>query len=297
MSGDLAPTIQMIPVDQIHVLNPRSRNKRIFHQITHNILQIGLKRPITVTTSKSGTPGKPYDLVCGQGRLEAFLACDQKEIPALIVEADEHETLVMSLVENLARRQHRALDLMQGIETLKDQGYTIPEIAQKTGLTKEYVVDISNLMERGEERLLSAVEAGQIPINIAMKIASAPEQSKDILQEAYNQKQLRGKKFNYAQRLIELRQRHGKVAHGGSRRKQPTLSAASITKAYQEEARRKVLMVKKAAFVNHLLVFSVEALRRLLEEDHFRTLLRAEKLNSPPKDILKLIEGKGPSHG
>ena len=37
------------------------------------------------------TDGKEYDLVCGQGRLEAYIANNQTEIPAIIIDADEEE--------------------------------------------------------------------------------------------------------------------------------------------------------------------------------------------------------------
>lgn len=39
----------------------------------------------------------------GQGRLEAYIANNQTEIPAIVIDADEEETLIMSLVENIAR--------------------------------------------------------------------------------------------------------------------------------------------------------------------------------------------------
>ena len=78
--------IEMIPVAKITVLNPRSRNKRQHREIVNNIESIGLKRPITV--SRHHGPGGPrYDLVCGEGRLEAFLMLGQTEIPAVVIEA------------------------------------------------------------------------------------------------------------------------------------------------------------------------------------------------------------------
>ena len=42
----------------------------------------------------------------------------ETEIPAIVVDATEADCLVMSLVENIARRQHRAIDLMQEIGSL-----------------------------------------------------------------------------------------------------------------------------------------------------------------------------------
>ena len=44
--------VEMVPIEQIRVLNPRFRNKNKFQQIVTNIRNLGLKRPITVSTSK-----------------------------------------------------------------------------------------------------------------------------------------------------------------------------------------------------------------------------------------------------
>ena len=129
MKSEPVPTVEMIPIDRITVVNPRVRNKKIFKSITENISQIGLKRPITVSKRKD-KDGARYDLVCGQGRLEAYQNLGQTEIPALVVNADAGDCMVMSLVENLARRQHRAIDLLQDIDGLKQRGYNDIEIAK-----------------------------------------------------------------------------------------------------------------------------------------------------------------------
>ena len=73
-----AADVRMIPVDQITVLNPRSRNKRIFSELVTSIQRLGLKKPITVA-QREGQAG--YDLVCGQGRLEAFIASGRRRSP------------------------------------------------------------------------------------------------------------------------------------------------------------------------------------------------------------------------
>lgn len=102
MSDETAPEIVKVPVADIRVLNPRSRNKRIFSELVTSIAHLGLKKPITVSRRN----GHGFDLVCGQGRLEAFIALGQTEIPAIVIEASEEDCFVMSLVENLARRHH-----------------------------------------------------------------------------------------------------------------------------------------------------------------------------------------------
>ncbi len=287
--------IKIISIDKINIINPRVRNQRVFEDIAGNISQVGLKRPVTVTPANSNIEGKEYDLVCGQGRIEAYMACGQTEIPAIVIEADEHEALVMSLVENLARRQHRALDLLQGIEILQRQGYSIKEIATKTGLTVEYVHGVLNLMERGEERLLSAVENGQIPVSLAIKIAEGTENEQRALQAAY-ETGLRGKKLLAAKRLIEVRKRRGKTFRTGGRGPRGKrdsggiISARDVLKIYQREVDRKRILTRKAEVTNNRLVFVIEALRGLLRENNFKTLLKAEGLATMPKQLLELVE-------
>src|SRR5580704_7319266 len=190
-----AQAVEMIPIELITVVNPRVRNKKIFKEIISNIAEIGLKRPITVTR-RNEADGVRYDLVCGQGRLEAYQVLGQREIPALIVDADTDDCLVMSLVENLARRQQRAIDLLHDIQGLKRRGYSDTAISKKTGLNIAYVRGVIRLLEKGEHRLLRAVESGHIPVSIAVEIAGADDEELQIvLQQAYEKKLLRGQKL------------------------------------------------------------------------------------------------------
>ena len=122
-----AQNVELIPIDRITVINPRVRNNKKFKEITSNIAELGLKKPITVSL-RGGADDTGFDLACGQGRLEAYQALGQQEIPAFVIEASTEDCMVMSLVENFARRQHRAIDLLHDIEGLKRRGYDEPEI-------------------------------------------------------------------------------------------------------------------------------------------------------------------------
>lgn len=285
-----AEAVEMVSIDRITVINPRVRNKKIFKQITSNIAELGLKRPITVTR-REDTDGPRYDLVCGQGRLEAYQVLGQHEIPALVVEADTEDCLVMSLVENLARRQHRAIDLLHDIEGLKRRGYSDSAIARKTDLTIEYVRGVIRLLEKSEHRLLRAVEAGQIPVSIAVDIAAADDEDVQIiLQQAYEKKLLRGHKLIAARRLIEQRRRRGKgIQINGKRRDRP-LSSNALVRAYREDVDRKRLLIKKAGTTRDRLIFVTEAVRKLLVDENFVTLLRAEGLDSLPRNLAERMQ-------
>jgi ParB family chromosome partitioning protein len=279
--------VRAIPIDQIRCLNPRARNRRNFQEIVQSIANVGLKRPITVSPRRTEADSASYDLVCGQGRVEAFIQLGQTEIPAIVIEAEESDCLVMSLVENCARRQHRAIDLLQDITTLRGRGYTDREIAAKIGVTTEYVQMISKLLENGEERLVTAVESGILPLNMAIEIAKASDEDvQRALTQAYTDKKLRGKKLVAVRRIIEQRRRRGKHMHDSrfGRRdaaKRP-LTSESIVRVYRQEADRQKLLIKKAEVTQNRLLFIVEAIRALRDDENFANLLRAESLDSMP---------------
>ena len=286
--------IEMIPVDQIAVINPRIRNKKTFLQIVDSISKVGLKKPITVGRNENGGDEPTYKLVCGQGRLEAFISLGERAIPARIVDVTEEDSLVMSLVENLARRKHRPLELLQDIGELRKRGYSDKEIAAKTGLSYEYVHSIRHLLEEGEERLLTAVETGQIPVSVAIDIAEADEEGvQEALAQAYQKGLLRGKKLLVAKRLVEQRQRRGKaVCRGGSEAPRSRMSSEALVRAYEKEADRQRLMIKKAEVTQNRLLFVVEAMRQLLADENFVTLLRAESLATMPRPLADLISAR-----
>ncbi len=287
--------IEMIPISRITVLNPRARNKRQHREIVNNIEAIGLKRPITVSR-RPGEGSPRYDLVCGEGRLEAFQMLGQTEIPAVVIEAAEAECLVMSLVENIARRQHRPIDLMEEIGSLHRRGYNDTEIAAKIGVTPSWVNMIVTLLERGENRLVAAVETGLIPISLAVDIARAnTDEAQNLLIDAYESGQLRGKKLGVVRRMLDQRmKRNGRAAavHGlGRRNANRRMTSTDLMQIYQREAEKQRILVKKSDFTQTRLLFIVEALRDLLSDDGFTTLLRAEQLETMPRALAMRISG------
>lgn len=286
MDQDPVAHVELIPIERIALVSPRVRNKKIFKEIVSNIAEIGLKRPITVAR-RAGEGGDRYDLVCGQGRLEAYRTLGQKEIPALVIDADEEDCMVMSLVENLARRQHRAIDLLHDIQGLKDRGYDEVDIAGKTGLSLEYVRGVTRLLEKGELRLLRAVESGCIPVSTAVSIASTDDAGvQHVLQQAYEDKVLRGRRLMLAKRIVEQRRRRGKgLRSERSTSDQPPLSSTSLIRAYKEDADKKRLLIQKAEVARDRLVFVAQALLNLLKDDNFTTLLRAEGLETMPRNL------------
>lgn len=286
-----AQRVEMIPIDRITVVNPRVRSKKVFKGIVENIAEIGLKRPITVT-SRHGDDGPLYDLVCGQGRLEAFRQLGQTEVPALIVTADQEDCFVASLVENCARRQHQAVDLLQDILGMRQRGYSDNEIAAMTGLSANYVYIVGRLLERGERRLVAAVEAGYLPISVALEICEADDQGvQAALHKAYEDKLLRGRALIAARRLVEIRKRRGKADKLGKIvGKETATTPEGLVKAFQEDTERKRMMIRKTEATRNRLVFIVEALSQLSADETFVALLEDEGLATIPTRLAERIQ-------
>lgn len=277
--------VRMIPIDRIRVINPRVRDRKKFEKIVESIALLGLKRPITVRPSKPASDGgEMFDLVCGQGRLEAYIGLGETEIPALVRGYSESDGLLASLIENIARRRCRAVDQIKTIQRMKDQGHSPASIAAKTALAVEYVKDILHLLDRGEERLLESVLHGQIPISIAVRISEASdEQSQRLLMELYERKELNQKSLREFRRIIDLRRAIGKGLGRRRQRSAKNTTADSLVRAYRLETQRQKIMVRKAKICESRLLSVSAAFRVLLADDDYVNLLRAEDLHTMPK--------------
>lgn len=287
--------IQLVPVADVVVLNPRSRSSSVFKELVASIAASGLRRPITVTRSTTAEGATQYHLVCGQGRLQAFAALKQAMIPARIIEASPEDSYLMSLVENLARRNHTAVELFGEIAAMRARNHTAPSVASLTGLSEEYVYALFFLLDNGEERLLNAVRRGTLPPALAMEIARAKDGEVQVaLAEAYQRGILPGKKLLAVRRIVEERNARGKTMLGRPRAaaapRQP-VTAESLVRAYTKETDKQKRLIKRANIANTRLLFLVTAMRTLLADTGFQSLLRDEGLGDLPEPLSDRLEG------
>jgi ParB family chromosome partitioning protein len=284
--------VKMIPIEQIRILNPRHRDPKKFAVIVQSIKNVGLKMPIQVSRRPaSENEAAGYDLICGQGRLEAFIALGHKEIPAIVVEISKQDLLIRSLVENIARRYPQPMDLIREIERLKALKYSYHQIGKKLDVSDNLVRGLMSLKNAGEERLLEAAVTGKIPIWIAVDIAKTDtlETQRELL-KAYENKKLDYLSLKYVKGLIEQRRLIGKQRTGRVPGIKSKTSVESMVSAYRKESQRQKLMIKKARVCDARLSFIVTAFNKLLADENFFTLLRAESLATIPKYLsVKLL--------
>lgn len=216
----------------------------------------------------------------------------EKSIPCIVVSANEADRFLISLVENLARRKHSNKDLLSSIQVLSERGYSPREIAEKTSLDVAYINGILMLLRQGEERLIAAVEKGWLPIKVATEIARANDSEvQQAMVEAYETGVLKGDQLIRIRRLIDRRKAMGK-RYGQQHHSERMTTPQKLLNAYQAEVRRQRVMIKKADINEQRLLIMVTALRQLLADDYFCTLLRTEDIQDMPKPLADRIHGE-----
>src|SRR5438552_15341365 len=109
-------TITMVPVEEIKFFVRRSRAAAPYSRLKDSIKEMGLKIPIIVRDISSlprverrrqdGSGGTyRYELICGQGRLQAFRELQIDKIPAVIHDVAEAEIVGRFLAENVMRKK------------------------------------------------------------------------------------------------------------------------------------------------------------------------------------------------
>ena len=180
--------------------------------------------------------------------------------------------------------------MLHQVGILRDRGYSNTQISKKIDMEQSLVSGIIHLLDKGEERLLNAVEKGQIPITVAIMIASSDDSHiQKALTEAYEKKLIRGKAVLRARKIVEQRSTYGKRQRGSIKIRQKFPTSDAIVRAYNKEAQRQRLMVKKAKLCETRLLVIINALRLVFSDDNFVNLLRAEKLDTLPAYLAENI--------
>jgi ParB family chromosome partitioning protein len=165
----------MVLIALIDVPNSRRRNEERFKEIRRSIEQVGLQKPICVNERNLKETGR-YELVCGEGRLEACRQLGMTHIEAEIINADYEYTLLGGLAENLTRTKKDVIDFAKRLLEMSNRGMTNSDLARITGKSTTTIADYITLVKNGEESLIRAIEDERISITFAMEVIENPEE-------------------------------------------------------------------------------------------------------------------------
>ncbi|WP_411201671.1 ParB N-terminal domain-containing protein [Kosakonia cowanii] len=279
--------IQMIKASSIKVVLPRSRNKFKHAEITESIDSSGIRKPVTVRKIKDSK--FDYALICGQGRLESISNLKEEFIPAFVLDVDENTAHIMSLAENMARVLPRAGQQYLRIKEMKEQGLTNKEISVSTGLSVNWITSLTMLIDKGENKLLSAVESGKIPISLAVEIARVDyKDGQEVFIKAFDEGKIKHKDVGKIREILDLRNEGLKGVINTSYKKDKNkkkLTPDELKKIFEENIKEHRSLINKANYLETNLLWVNEIFSDLLKEEEFKNIIQKENLN----DIVNIV--------
>ncbi|HEY7794847.1 MAG TPA: ParB/RepB/Spo0J family partition protein [Gaiellaceae bacterium] len=166
--------LAQIPVDAIHA-NPRQPRRRFEPEATSglasSIRQQGLLQPVVVRPRVAGG----YELIAGERRWRAAKEAGIAELPALVRDADDRDTLLLALVENVAREQLSPVEEARAYAALVDEfDLSLGDVAERVGRSKSSVSNRLRLLELPEE-VLWMVARGDLTEGHARAVLALPD--------------------------------------------------------------------------------------------------------------------------
>jgi len=258
-----------IPLDEIVVVNSRRRDEERFKESVRSISELGMYKPICVNERRRKKTGK-YDLVCGEGRLEACRQLGLTHIEAEIVDVDDERALLIGLAENLTRTPKSAIEFARRIHQMYERGMTYAELGRITNRSSEMMRTYIALMQKGEERLIRGVEEGVFSLSFALEVVeSSQSEVQHFLMDSHLNGELPLKDLNRIMKILKEREGKG-------------LSNADMTmKKLKGEIKAKTKeckMLYEQGRVKRDDVLSLnECLRKLWEDTKFNQMIDALK--------------------
>ena len=163
-----------LPVETIHP-NPRQPRKRFDSEATSaladSIRAQGLVQPVVVRPRPAGG----FELIAGERRWRAAREAGVPTLPALVREADDRDSLVLSLVENVAREQLSAVEEARAYALLMDEfGLSLGDLSERVGKAKPTVSNRLRLLELPDD-VLALVERGELNEGHARAVLAVPD--------------------------------------------------------------------------------------------------------------------------
>jgi ParB family transcriptional regulator, chromosome partitioning protein len=147
------PELLHLPVETIHP-NPRQPRKRFEPEaaegLAASIRLQGVLQPVVVRRRREGG----FELIAGERRWRAAKAAGIPTLPALVRDVEDKDSLLLGLVENVAREQLSAVEEARAYASLIDEfELSLGDVADRVGRSKPSVSNRLRLLELPEEVL------------------------------------------------------------------------------------------------------------------------------------------------
>ncbi|MSO95032.1 MAG: ParB/RepB/Spo0J family partition protein [Thermoleophilia bacterium] len=163
-----------LPVEAVHP-NPRQPRRRFEPEATSglaaSIRHQGVLQPVVVRPRVEGG----YELIAGERRWRAAREAGVPTIPAVVRDVDDRDTLLLGLVENVARENLSAVEEARAYAVLIDEfELSLGEVAERVGRSKSSVSNRVRLLELPED-VLWMLARGDLTEGHARAVLALPD--------------------------------------------------------------------------------------------------------------------------
>ena len=135
-----------LPISQIEPFSGQPRkhfDPEALEELAQSIRQHGVIQPLTVRKLSSGY----YQIIAGERRWRAAKLAGLKELPVVIIEADDRKAMELAMIENLQREDLNPMEAAQGFQALMDQyNMTQEQVAERVGKSRSAVANTLRLL-------------------------------------------------------------------------------------------------------------------------------------------------------
>jgi ParB family chromosome partitioning protein len=214
----------MVPVEEIKFFVRRARAVAPYSRLKESIKGMGLKIPISVRDISSlprverrrqdGSGGTyKYELICGQGRLQAFRELGLKEIPAVIHDIAEVEIVGRFLAENVMRKKLSWVEKGQLIKFDVDSGLSLEEIAKRYFITRNHVLKYLRTLKGASKEVIEQAKNNELSLNDAEVLTVLSPEEQNIVVDVLKDE---GLTLDSLQPLVKMAKANpGKVSKAG----------------------------------------------------------------------------------
>ena len=169
----------LLPLQKIEPnrLQPRkSFNEEELAALADSIRQHGVIQPLTVRLLDTGY----YQIIAGERRWRAARMAGLREVPVVIIEADDKKAMELALIENLQRTDLTPIEEARGYQQLiGEYGLTQEQVADRVSKSRPAVANAMRLLSLPDE-LLSMVESGKLTAGHARALLSIKDERQQL---------------------------------------------------------------------------------------------------------------------
>jgi ParB family chromosome partitioning protein len=144
-------------------------------ELSRSIKKNGMIQPIAVR--KNNSSSEPYEIVAGERRWLAAQKAGLHEVPIIILDLNDSETLEVAIVENIQREDLNIIEEAKGYKRLNEEfGYDQDKISTMMSRSRSHISNTLRLLNLPKD-IIAMLEQGELTAGQARPLIGMPNAS------------------------------------------------------------------------------------------------------------------------